>query len=113
MVTVGKRVNSAPSAQIAACAANVPGSSLGFCRRSGDRALDVGSRSAGRIDPLTSGFDAVDGSHPPVSRCQNAFDVAELFESAYGYERTLQRSRLTSVVGQQRSFGSTTKKVRS
>src|SRR5882762_8119443 len=37
-----------PPAQIPACAANAPGSSLGFWRRSGDRAMGVVRGSAGR-----------------------------------------------------------------
>ena len=41
--TVGKRVSPLPPAQIPACAANAPGSSLGFWRRSGDKVEGVGS----------------------------------------------------------------------
>lgn len=37
----------APPAQIPACAANAPGSSLGFWRQSGDRAVDVECGLAG------------------------------------------------------------------
>ncbi len=37
------------------------------------------SKAAGMSVP-----DAVDGSHPPASRCQNEVDFVEWFESAYG-----------------------------
>ncbi len=43
-----------------------------------------------------SEFDAVDGSHPPASCCQNATGVAERLESAYGYKQTCSRLRATS-----------------
>ena len=39
---------SSPPAQIPACAANAPGSSLGFWRRNGDRVMGVVRGSAGR-----------------------------------------------------------------
>jgi hypothetical protein len=40
-VTVGTAVASRPPVQIPACAANAPGSCLGFWRRSGDKAAGV------------------------------------------------------------------------
>ena len=42
-----------------------------------------------------SEFDAVDGSHPPASCCQNATGVAERLESAYGYKRRFGPCRWT------------------
>ncbi len=41
-------------------------------------------------------YDAVDGSHPPAFRCQYEVDVAEWFESAYGYKQTSSRPKSTS-----------------
>ncbi len=46
LVAVGGQVTPLPPAQIPACAANAPGSSLGFWRRSGDRVRDAISGSA-------------------------------------------------------------------